>query len=127
MTPPPFMKTTSTTKANQLDGPTAQPGRASRFASAPACSLSQVVWVVSNSISGTDDHLEFLSFSFSGTLDGAGGLSRYGAISRRAAKGAEPQRRGKRRRFFNTKITENTKNTKCKISLRSLRPLHSLR
>ena len=44
----------------------------------------------------------------SGTLDGAGGLSRYGAISRRAAKGAEPQRRGKRRRFFNTKITENT-------------------
>ena len=43
----------------------------------------------------------------------AGGLSRYGAISRRAAKGAEPQRRGKRRRFFNTKITENTKNTKC--------------
>ena len=49
----------------------------------------------------------------SGTVDGAGGLSRYGAISRRAAKGAEPQRRGKRRRFFNTKITENTKNTKC--------------
>ena len=62
MTPPPFMKTTSTTKANRLDGRTAQPGRASRFASAPTCSLSQVVWVVSNCI---EDH---------GTLDGAGGV-----------------------------------------------------
>ena len=80
----------------------------------------------------TTDHFPLTTYfvwgkDLSGTVDGAGGLSRYGAISRRAAKGAEPQRRGKRRRFFNTKITENTKNTKCKISLRSLRPLHSLR
>ena len=108
-----FMKTTSTTFANQLDGRTSQQGRASGFASAPTCSLSQVVWVVFNFIPVRDDHFVSLSFSLSGTLDGAGGLSRYGAISRRAAKGAEPQRRGKRRRFFNTKITENTKNTKC--------------
>ncbi len=68
------MKTTLTTKANQLDGRLAQPGRASRFASAPTCSLSQVVGVVSNYISVIDDQLEFLSFSLSGTLDGAGGV-----------------------------------------------------
>ena len=72
------MKTTSTTKANQFDGNTAQPGRASRFASAPTCLLPQVVWVVSNYIFVIDDHLEFLSFSLSGTLsgtlDGAGGV-----------------------------------------------------
>ena len=65
------MKTTSTTFANQLDGRTSQQGRASGFASAPTCSLSQVVLVVSNSVIVIDDHLEFLSFSFSGTLDGA--------------------------------------------------------
>jgi hypothetical protein len=46
------MKTTSTSFANQLDGRTAQPGRASSFASAPASSLPQVVWVVSNCIDG---------------------------------------------------------------------------
>ena len=68
------MKTTLTTKANQLDGRTAQPGHASGFASAPTCSLPQVVWVVFNSVSVIDDHLEFLSFSLSGTLDGAGGV-----------------------------------------------------
>ena len=68
------MKTTATSKANRLDGRTVQPGRASRFASAPACSLSQVVWVVFNSISAIDDQLAFLSFSPSGTLDGAGGV-----------------------------------------------------
>ena len=67
------MKTTSTTKANRLDGRTAQLGRASRFASAPVCSLSQVVWVVSNYISVIEDQLAFLSLSLSVTLDGAGG------------------------------------------------------
>ena len=68
------MKTTSTSFVNQLDEGTAQPGRASGFASAPTCSLPRVVWVVFNSVSVIDDHLEFLSFSFSGTLDGAGGV-----------------------------------------------------
>ena len=68
------MKTTSTTFANQLDGRTAQPGRVSRFASAPTCSLSQVVWSVFNYIPVRDDHLVSLSFSLSGTLDGAGGV-----------------------------------------------------
>ncbi len=70
MTPPPFMKTTSTTKANRLDGRTAQPGRASRFASAPSCSLSQVVWVVSNSISGTDDQRQPYSYQYYDNLLG---------------------------------------------------------
>ncbi len=65
------MKTTSTTKANQFDGNTAQQGRASRIASAPTCLLPQVVWVVSNYIFVIDDHLESLSSSLSGTLDGA--------------------------------------------------------
>ena len=68
------MKTTSTTKANQLDGGTAQPGRARSFASAPASSLPQVVWVVFNYIPVRDDHLVSLSFSLSGSLDGAGGV-----------------------------------------------------
>ena len=83
-------KTTSTSFVNRLDGGTAQPGRASSFASAPASSLPQVVWVVSNSVFVIDDHLDFLPISLSGILDGAGGLSRYGAISRRAAEGAGP-------------------------------------
>ena len=64
------MKTTLTTNANQLDGRTVQPDRASRFASAPTCSLSQVVWVVSNSISGTDDQRQPYSYQYYDNLLG---------------------------------------------------------
>ena len=96
------MKTTSTTKANQLDGGTAQPGRARSFASAPACSLSQVVPVVSNHM---EDHGTLMIASGGATRArrrSTGRLAwrrpRWDGVRRRQGTPRQFQRRRRRRR-----------------------------